>query len=438
MKRSGVLGSAIGLSEARFDAAKRRANRKGPGRLLPQRLGAYELFDHVGKGGMADIYRARRAVGGDAERIVVVKEVLPELYGVERFRELLIAEAKLAARLEHGNIVRVEHLGEEEGTLFIAMEYVEGLDLRELLRTCAQRRVPLPIELSLRVVIEILKALDFAHRFRLDDDGPPRIGIVHRDVSPSNVLLSFDGEVKLCDFGIARAHDDTAALGGALTEALVEGKAGYMSPEQANGEPLDGRADIFAAGIVLYELMSGKKLYKANPSESLLDVAKRAAIPPLPAHGIPHEDMLQAIVSRALAPRREDRYPTAREMAGDLESFAQRAKITASSLRLGDWLTSEFAEDILRGQKRRERIVDALSRGPLAIVKPISIPKAEITPIESPTPTPTPTGTRKRRKKRRAPISTSIEVTPKRSPWPALIFGLSVLIALIVAFARWS
>lgn len=385
---------------------------------------------------MADIYRARKTVSGDAERIVVVKEVLPELYDVERFRELLIAEAKLASRLEHGNVVRVEHLGQESGTLFIAMEYVEGLDLRELLKRCAKRRIPLPIELSLRIVLEMLKGLDFAHRFRLDDADPPRIGIVHRDVSPSNVLLSFDGEVKLCDFGIARAHDDKShlsSLNGTLTEALVEGKAGYMSPEQAHGAPLDGRADIYAAGIILWELMSGKKLYKVEDGGSLLDVAKRAAVPPLPRHGIPHEEMLAAIVSRALAPRVEERYSTAREMGAELENFAVKAGLTASSLRLGDWLTTHFSEEILGAQRARERVVRALSRGPLAIISPIGT-----TLVETSTPTPTPTRTKKRTRSRvkarraePAPINATPTRETSRGVWLGL-FALFTLVALVI------
>ncbi len=350
--------------------AKSRVERRGPGRLLPHRLGAYELFDHIGKGGMADIYRARKESEYGAVRQVVVKEVLPELAAHERFAELLVAEAKLASRLEHTNIVRVEHLGREEGTLYIAMELVEGLDLRELLRRCARRRVPLPVEMSLRIALDVLKGLDFAHRFRWEDAPHPslerRIGIVHRDVSPSNVLLSFDGEVKICDFGIARAHDEPREDGQPLSAAMVEGKAGYMSPEQARGEGLDGRADVYALGIILWELLSGRKLYKAGAGESLLDVAKRAHVPPLPKRDLPLEEELHAIVAKALAPVVGERYASAGAMRKDLERYVARSGLVASSIKLGAWLTENFEAEILGAQRAREKAVEALSRGPVA------------------------------------------------------------------------
>jgi serine/threonine-protein kinase len=342
--------------------------RKGPGRLLPQRLGPYELFDHIGRGGMADIYRARREGELGVVRQVVVKEVLPELAGAERLAALLAQEAKLASRLEHANIVRVEQLGREDDTLYIAMEYVEGLDLRELLRRCARQSVPLPVELSLRIVIEILKGLDFAHRAKVkDEQGKERIGVIHRDVSPSNVLLSFEGEVKVCDFGIARAHDETAGAH-AWSEAMIEGKAGYMSPEQARGEPLDPRADVFAAGIILWELVSGRKLYKARPNENLLDVAKRAVVPELPRRGMALEEELFVIVRRALARDRTSRYASAGAMLRDLESYAARSGMIASTLRLRRFLTEHFEPEVLAARARRELATLALAQGPLVVL----------------------------------------------------------------------
>ena len=334
---------------------------------------------------MADIYRARKASEYGAVRQVVVKEVLPELARHERFAELLVAEAKLAARLNHANIVRVEHLGRDEGTLYIAMELVEGLDLRELLRRCARMRVPLPVELSLRIGLDILKALDFAHRFRWEDAPHPslehRIGIVHRDVSPSNVLLSFDGEVKLCDFGIARAHDEPREDGQPLSTAMVEGKAGYMSPEQARGDALDGRADVFALGIILWELLSGKKLYKARADESLLDVAMRAHVPALPKHDLPFENELHDIVMKALAPIVDERHASAGAMMRDLESYIARSGLLASSIKLGGFLCEHFEREILGSQRARERAVEALARGPVATLSVISAP----TPVEAET-----------------------------------------------------
>ena len=232
--------------------------------LLPRLFGRYALFDFIGKGGMAEIYLARQKTELGPARRCVVKQILPELARDPAFSDMLVHEAKLAARLSHANVVQVFDLGREGERLFIAMEYVEGFDLNNLLRRCSRAKVPLPFELGVHVVCEALKGLDYAHR-RTDDEGRP-LGIVHRDVSPSNLLVSFEGEVKVCDFGIARANEllGASAAGSAaheLGEAL-KGKAGYMSPEHARGEAIDARADVFAAGIVLWELAAGRRMYK--------------------------------------------------------------------------------------------------------------------------------------------------------------------------------
>jgi serine/threonine-protein kinase len=343
-----------------------RAITPAPARILPRRLGRYQLFAHIGRGGMADIYLAQADTGfGDATRLVVIKEVLPQLAHSAEFAEMLVSEAKLAARLSHANVVKVEDLGRAGEILYIAMEYVEGIDLRELLRRCARNKVALPVEFSLRVVIEALRGLSFAHRAK-DEEGK-RLGIVHRDVSPSNVLLSFEGEVKLCDFGIARANP----LAEDLPEEAILGKAGYMSPEQAWGEALDARADVFAAGIILWELLAGRRLYKAGEGERLLDLARAAETPPLPARDLPREAELHAIVTRALSLDRALRYPTAAAMLADLEDYAAAAAMVASPIRFGEWLMENFGQETVRDRRARERVMRALARGPAAVIRPI-------------------------------------------------------------------
>jgi serine/threonine-protein kinase len=338
---------------------------------LPRVFGRYQLFDLVGSGGMAEIYlaRARTELGG--ARLVVVKQILPRLSGNERFSEMLIAEAKLAARLSHGNVVQVFDLGRHEGVLFIAMEYVEGLDLNELLRRCARSKTPLPVPFALLIVVEALQGLDYAHR-RTDDAGAP-MGIVHRDVSPSNVLISFEGEVKLCDFGIARAND----MADLLPEDAIQGKAGYMSPEQARGEPLDARADVFAAGIILWELLAGRKLYRvAEGAPGLLEQARAARIPPLPARNLPLESELHTIVARALAVSRDERFPSAVAMLRQLEDWVGRARLMASPLRFGEWLRSNLGEQIVESRRSRELAAKALERGPVAVIEPVTVAQA--------------------------------------------------------------
>src|SRR5262245_62083107 len=271
---------------------------------LPRRFGKYSLFDKIGEGGMARIYLGRTKTDLGGERLVVVKQILPILSSSAEFSRLLIDEAKLAARLSQGNIVQVFDLGREEDVLYIAMEYVEGFDLRQLLLYCSRNGVPLPVQFALLVVTETLFALDYAHR-KKDEEGTA-LEIVHRDVSPSNVLLSFDGEVKLCDFGIARAMGATEAL----PEEAIQGKTGYMSPEAARGDPADARSDLFSVGIMLWELLAGRRMYGKRPS---LEQAQEAKVPELPDRGYPEQAELYAIVMRALSKDREQRYATARE-----------------------------------------------------------------------------------------------------------------------------
>ena len=363
-----------------------------PSRNLPRKFGRYHLFDFIGKGGMAEIYLARAETELGGARLCVVKEILPQYAEHPKFAEMLTFEAKLAARLNHAHIAQVFDLGRADGHLFIAMEYVEGFDLNALLRRCSQNRVALPIEFALRIAADILGALDYAHRCT-DDAGKP-LGIVHRDVSPSNVLISLDGEVKLCDFGIAHANElvtEAAASASSLqasqtssaapiaperapVDDAIKGKAGYMSPEHARGETIDARADVFAVGIVLWELLSGRRMYRldgASPNgrSSLLEQARRADIKPIPEKGLPHEETLRALVAKALAPNKEERFPSAAAMLRALEAYMSDAKMEPSPLKLGQWLVDRFGMATVHQRRARER---ALTEGP----KPSSIPPA--------------------------------------------------------------
>jgi serine/threonine protein kinase len=231
----------------------------------------------------------------------------------------------------------------------------------------------------------------------MDDEGRP-LGIVHRDVSPSNLLVSFEGEVKVCDFGIAHANDMLLGEGTSaheLAEAL-KGKAGYMSPEHAAGQPIDARSDVFAAGVVLWELAAGRRLYKAGEGrESLLEQARRAEVPELPAQGLPDPDKLRAIVSKALARARADRYPSAAAMLRDLEGYAASARLMTSPLALGDWLERTFGADILAKRRTRERAAAALEKGAPVVVQAIAA-----SPLPLPTPQPS------------APVDYRIDVDP--------------------------
>jgi serine/threonine-protein kinase len=327
---------------------------------------------------MAEIYLARQKTELGPARRCVVKQILPELAKDPAFSEMLVHEAKLAARLSHANVVQVFDLGREGERLFIAMEYVEGFDLNDLLRRCSRAKVPLPFELGVHVVCEALKGLDYAHR-RTDDEGRP-LGIVHRDVSPSNLLVSFEGEVKVCDFGIARANELLAENAGSATHELGEalkGKAGYMSPEHARGETIDARADVFAAGIVLWELAAGRRMYKTTEGGfGLLDLARKANIPELPRNGLPGEERLRTLIAKALAPKRDARYPSAAAMQRDLDAYATSAKLMTSQLGLGEWLKKTFGEEILARRRARERATEALEKGAPLVLQAIAPPPA--------------------------------------------------------------
>ena len=339
-----------------------RAEVSGTGEL-PREVSRYVLFDHIGRGGMADIFlaRMRNSLGGS--RLCVIKEILPHLSRDARFAEMLTREAKLAAKLGHANVVQVFDLGRDEGAddrLFIAMEYVEGFDLNQLLRRLAKARVGLPADFALFIVREVLGGLGYAHRAR-DDEGA-ELGLVHRDVSPSNVLISFEGEVKLCDFGIARALQMDGLDGDAVARARVAGKSAYMSPEQARGDVIDARADLFAAGIVLWEMCAGRRLYKGS-EEQMLAMARAGEVPSLPDRGLPDLPRLQSVLDRALAPAPEDRFESAAAMLEALEDYAMAHRLMASPLRFASFLTDRFAEDIVALRRANERSTHALDEG---------------------------------------------------------------------------
>ncbi|MGH7285962.1 MAG: serine/threonine protein kinase [Polyangiaceae bacterium] len=352
---------------------------------LPRKFGRYTLLDFVGRGGMAEIYLARSTTDLGAARLSVVKLILSEYTAFPKFAEMLIFEAKLAAQLSHANVVQVFDLGRVEERLFIAMEYVEGFDLNALLRRCSQQKVPLPIDFALFIIASALRGLDYAHR-RTDETGKP-LGIVHRDVSPSNLLVSFEGEVKLCDFGIAHANDamsNLSSIAGApprgpndsFSEAL-QGKAGYMSPEHARGESIDARADVFAAGIVLWELLAGRRMYRIGDGSggtSLVEIARKAEIPALSERGIPEEAKLHGIVKKALAKDRNDRYASAAAFLRDLEGYMMDARMIASPLKLGEWMAEHFGTELIERRRARERGAAALAKGPLVVLTPLETP----------------------------------------------------------------
>lgn len=280
-----------------------------------RQFGPYQLVRQVAVGGMAEIHLAKtRGIAG-FEKYVALKVIHNHLSEDEKFIEMLIDEAKISVHLQHVNIAQTFDLGRVGDTYYITMEYVDGADMYKLLRTASEKDIDMPIAAAAFIAKEIANGLDYAHR-RRSVDGQP-LGIVHRDISPQNVLVSYAGEVKLVDFGIAKA-----TMKARQTDAgVIKGKYYYMSPEQAWGDDVDARTDIFATGILLYEALTGQMLYLEENMQRLLDMVRRANIRP-PTYlrpEIPKE--LTRIVMRALAKQREQRYQTASDLAAELERF---------------------------------------------------------------------------------------------------------------------
>lgn len=322
---------------------------------LATNLAGYTLLSHLGRGGMADIFAARDRTGGHPGKLVAIKVLRARHASEPRYQRLLADEARLLSSMSHPNIVRADRVVAADGTHALVMEYVESIDMAMLLRVCALRRVRMPLALALCIVRQLLVALAHVHEGveRTATGGSPRsrsrVGVVHRDVSPSNVLVAYDGRVKLCDFGIAVTMRSRVAAGKGTT---IEGKAGYMSPEQARGDAVDARSDLFAVGIVLWELLAGRRLYRRRRGAPLLAQAARGAVPMLPARGFVGEEALVAIVSKALAPRRDDRGRSAAAMLRELDGWCLSHGMNASQAQLGSWMQEHFA-GIRRARSKR-------------------------------------------------------------------------------------
>lgn len=286
---------------------------------LPRAYGKYELLERIGAGGMAEVYRARLPGVAGFEKIVVIKRILPHLAQQTSIAEMFIEEAKIAARVQHRNIVQVFELGAlQDGELFIAMEYVAGTDLSVLLRHSVKRKLRIPIWFSVHVISEVLAGLATAHEMH-DEQGRP-LNVVHRDVTPSNLFISYVGDIKLGDFGVAQS-----ALRVQQTRVgELKGKVAYMAPEQLYGRPIDARADVFAAGVVLWECLTQRRLFGGRPEiETMNAICSSERIPPSRYDAqIPPE--LDQIVLQAISADRESRVQSAGELLEMLATIQPR------------------------------------------------------------------------------------------------------------------
>jgi serine/threonine protein kinase len=304
--------------------------------------GRYQLIKKLATGGMAQIYLARQSGVQGFEKLLVVKRILPHLAENEDFITMFLDEARIAARLNHPNVVQIFDLGQQDETFYIAMEYIHGDDVRKVWKQAERQGTQVPVPLICRIIIEACAGLDYAHK-KTDVSGRP-LNIVHRDISPQNILVSFEGGVKVVDFGIAKAADQATVT----KSGVLKGKYSYMSPEQAQGQPVDARTDVFALGVVLYELLTGTRLFKrANDIQTLSAVTECKVQPPsFIDERLPRD--LDDIVMRALAREREERFANARELQEALEGWLLKNKLPSSSVHLAAFMQDIYAERLAR------------------------------------------------------------------------------------------
>jgi eukaryotic-like serine/threonine-protein kinase len=295
--------------------------------LIPTQIAQFEIVRRLGSGGMAEVFVAKKRGAEGTYKVVVVKRILPGYTTSRRFRAMFIDEAQLATRLNHPNVVQVYEFSNEgdEGHI-LAMEYVEGCDLGHLMSAAKSTATRIPPWVASWIIAEAAKGLHYAHEKR--DEGGAPLDIVHRDVSPQNVLLSYEGGVKIADFGIASARlvDDEAGV--------LKGKFGYMSPEQARGEKVDRRSDLYSLGVILWECFTGRPLHGGLGGQALLDIVRSGQVEPPSIYRRDLPEELEAIVMRLLAPNREERFPSGRDVAAAVARamLVRQVLVDASSL----------------------------------------------------------------------------------------------------------
>ncbi len=312
----------------------------------PESFGRYYLVDKIAVGGMAEVFKAKTFSHGGFEKLLVIKRILNHLSDNEEFVEMFVDEARISVELQHPNIIQVFDFGRMHENYYIAMECVEGKDTKGILRKLAERRKLLPNEYAVYVAHEICKGLDYAHK-RPDASGQ-LLGIIHRDISPSNILVSYTGEVKIADFGIAKAR-----ISAYITkDGVLKGKFEYMSPEQACGEQIDLRSDIFATGIILHEMLTGRRLFKTESDVQTLERIKRGEVDPPSKLNPAVPPRLDELVLKALSIDREDRFEDARAMQTALLEFMYPATPDLVRESLSHFMTELFSAEI-RGERDR-------------------------------------------------------------------------------------
>ncbi|HSN29841.1 MAG TPA: protein kinase [Kofleriaceae bacterium] len=315
----------------------------------PVPFGKYLLLDRISVGGMAEVFKAKSYGVEGFEKIIAIKRILPTMGEDRDFIKMFIDEAKIAGQLAHANICQIFELGRIDGSHFIAMEYIWGKDLLQIQNRVRKLKQQMPVPMACFAIAKVLEGLDYAHRKR-DPLGRP-LEIVHRDCSPQNVLISYEGEVKVIDFGIAKATSRNSRT----MAGVLKGKFGYMSPEQVRGLPLDRRSDIFALGTMLYECLTGERLFQGETDFSTLEKVRNVDIQPPRAVNPAIPEAVEKVILKALAKDVDDRYQWCSEMLADLQAYLMTQDVVFTAKSLSSWLKEIFAQEIERERQQLEQ-----------------------------------------------------------------------------------
>lgn len=312
-----------------------------------ERFGKYVLLEKLAAGGMAEVYLAKSIGANGVSKFLAIKRILPQFSDNEEFIDMFKEEAKIAVNLNHGNVVSIYDFGVEKGQFFLVMEYVEGRNLRQIINELKKKTVHFSIEQVVYMIKEVAAGLDHAHRCIDGSTGKP-LNITHRDMSPQNIMVSFEGEVKIIDFGIAKAETQLEAT----KAGTLKGKFGYMSPEQAEGQPIDMRTDIFSLGIVLWELLANDRLFTSTSEAGILRKIRDCQIPPIRKVNPSVHPELERIVVKALAKDKNLRYQTSSALHRDLNRFINTQYPEFSPQDFSVFIKNTFSE-IFTEQKRK-------------------------------------------------------------------------------------
>lgn len=391
-------------------------------------IGRYQIVSRLGSGGMGEVYLARATGIGGFEKEVVIKRILPHLASDSGFVQRFIEEGKLVVRLRHAGIAQVLDMGEDHGVFYIAMEHVDGKDLGELMRVAAAAATKMPVPLVAHLLVTLLDALDHAHH-ATDADGHP-LGIIHRDVSPSNVMIATTGEVKLLDFGIARAAERLQAS----TTGAIRGKYAYMSPQQAAGLELDARSDLFSVGVLAWELLTGKRPFDGASDLLTLDRIRFHDPGPLRDQAPEVPEDLAAVVDRCLAKDPEQRFASAHDAAQAVRVCIVKSGKLVTPRELASWM-SDLLESLPRAL--RERSTQGLSIDDLLRLGLGSEPGApkKLTPSATPPPASRPqTVLAAPSPPHSTPAPIEATTPPRRTRFAVLLIALNLVLIGLVLF----